>query len=234
MHQSPASAQENMSVASATTDCAHRRPGLGCPIDGRADDRLSDMMARGLRDRAVDLALDAAQVGVMCERTCPAVVPLLKTVGQVAEQEAADPAVLTEDMDGEMVGSPTLKRLQRLPGQASEPARHAYLLVRAAFRLRQARTADALWRAVDSNLGCWIALRAALEDGRVHLSSVRRRQVLQYAAYVEQMTRVTRPMSDRTVEAFIRLDRNVAKWLTEDARDRVASSQEEAVLMAAE
>lgn len=235
MHQSQALAQDTTAVAAATKSCAHRSSDLGCPVDTRVENRLPEMMRRGMRDEAVEMALDAAHIGVLCERTCPAVEPLLDTVSRAAEAEAADPDGLLGDPGNvETLRSPTLKRLNSLPGEASEPARHAFLLVRAAYRLRQARTADALWQAVDANLGCWIALRAALTDGRVRMPAARRRQVLQYADYVEQMTRTTRPMCDRTVEAFIRLDRNVAKWLTEDATDRVVHSRDVAMMMAAE
>ncbi|EKV31903.1 hypothetical protein C882_2967 [Caenispirillum salinarum AK4] len=233
MHQAQAEARYSLSVASTTASCAHRSADLGCPVDTRVENRLPEMMTRGLRDEAVEMALDAAHIGVLCERTCPAVEPLLETVGRAAQQEAADPDGLLGDTGAAVVRSPTLKRLNALPGQASEPARHAFLLVRAAYRLRQARTAETLWQAVDANLGCWIALRTAVADGRVALPASRRRQVVQYADYVEQMTRTTRPMCDRTVEAFIRLDRNVAKWLTEDATDRVATAHG-AHLMAAE
>lgn len=130
--------------------------------------------------------------------------------------------------------SPQLSRASTgCPVRPAEPARHAFLLVRAAYRLRQARTAETLWHAIDANLGCWIALRTALLDGRVRIPAIRGRQVIQYADYVERMSR-KRPMCDRTVEAFMRLNRTVAKWLTEDATNRVAGSRAMAIQSAAE
>ena len=39
------------------------------------------------------------------------------------------------------------------------------------------------------------------------------------------MTRVTRPMPAPLVEAFIRLDRSAAVWLTEDATDRIVENR---------
>lgn len=208
-------------VARQTAACAQRVHDLGCPVETRVEDRLPEMLGRGMQDEAVEMALDAAHIGVFCSRSCPAVDPLLGIVNRAAEEEAADPDGLLRGGDTDGAASPTVRRLNRLPADASEPARHAFLLVRAAYRLRQARTAEALWQAVDGNVGCWIALRAAVESGRIRLPATRRRQILQYAAYVEQMTRVTRPMSDHLVEAFIRLGRSAAVWLTEDATDRV-------------
>lgn len=223
-------------VARETIACAQRVHDLGCPVETRVENRLPEMLARGMQDEAVEMALDAAHIGVFCSRTCPAVDPLLGIVNRAAADEAAEPDGLLDHAsgDGNAAGSPTLRRINRLPADASEPARHAFLLVRAAYRLRQARTAEALWQAVDGNLGCWIALRTAVADGRIRLPEARRRQVLQYAAYVEQMTRVTRPMADHLVEAFIRLDRAAAVWLTEDATDRVADSRNILHLAAAE
>lgn len=224
-------------VTRETIGCPQRVHDLGCPVESRVESRLPEMMARGLRDEAVEMALDAAHIGVFCSRTCPAVDPLLGIVNRAAADEVADPEGLLGaevEADADAEASPTVRRLNRLPNEASEPARHAFLLVRAAYRLRQARTAEALWQAVDGNVGCWIALRTAVEDGRIRLPETRRRQLLQYASYVEQMTRVTRPMSDHLVEAFIRLDRSAAAWLTEDATDRVVDHRGVAHLAAAE
>ncbi|GAA0572399.1 hypothetical protein [Caenispirillum bisanense] len=221
-------------VARETAACEHRGQDFGCPVEARVDGRLPEVLARGMQDEAVEMALDAAHIGVFCARSCPAVDPLIGIVNRAAAEEAADADGLLRDGDSDGAASPTVRRLNRLPADASEPARHAFLLVRAAYRLRQARTADALWQAVDANLGCWIALRAAIADGRIRLSSLRRRQLLQYADYVEHMTAATRPMADSLVEAFIRLDRTVAAWLTEDATDRVVGAGDGRQLAAAE
>ncbi len=223
-------------VAREVAGCTHRGQDFSCPVEARVDNRLPEILSRGLRDEAVEMALDAAHIGVYCARGCPAVDPLIGIVNRAAAEEAADPdGLLRDGADaGDDSTSPTVRRLNRLPADASEPARHAFLLVRAAYRLRQARTAETLWRAVDANLGCWIALRAAVADGRIRLPSLRRRQVLQYADYVEHMTSTTRPMADSLVEAFIRLDRAVAAWLTEDATDRVVGARDDQQLAAAE
>lgn len=212
-------------VGQATGSCPLRTGPGGCPVDTRLENRLPEVMDRGMRDEAVEMALDAAHIGVFCSRTCPAVEPLLSIVGAAAAREAADPDGLLSDPERDEARSPVVRRLNRLPANASEPARHAFLLVRAAYRLRQARTAEALWAAVDGNLGCWITLRQAVAEGRLTLPAQRRRALIQYADYVEQMTRITRPMSDHLVEAFIRLDRSAAAWLTEDATERVASDR---------
>lgn len=215
------------SVSRATTRCGLGVHDMGCPVETRVENRLPEMAGRGMRDEMVEMALDAAHIGVFCSRNCPAVEPLLGIVRAAAELEAAAGVA---DLDASR--SPVVRRLSRLPADASEPARHAFLLVRAAYRLRQARTAEGLWQAVDANLGCWIALKSALRDGRIVLPAQRRRQIVQYAEYVEQATRNTRPMSDSLVEAFIRLSRAVAVWLTETATDRVAESHSQAMAAA--
>lgn len=234
MHQSQGQIQDATAVQAATRSCPHRSAELGCPVDARVEDRIPEMILRGLQTEAVEMALDAAHIGALCEQTCSAVRPLLEMVGRAAGEEAADRHKTPSGGDVDVLPFPTRKGINGLPRAATEPARHAYLLVRAAYRLRQARTTAALWQAVDGNKGCWIALRAAIADGRVVLPAVRRRQVVRFADYVEQETRTTRPVCDRTVEAFIRLDRTAAKWLTEDATNRVAAVWGADVLVAAE
>lgn len=207
-------------AAPATVQCTQRVHDLGCPVESRLDNRLPEGPEADRRDVAVDLAIDAAHIGAFCSRSCPAVDPLLGLVRGAAEADAAGCGDPEGVFDLERARAPVMRRLGRLPAAASEPARHAFLLVRAAYALRQARSAGALWQAVEMASGCWIALRAAVAGHRVVVPAHRRRQILHYAGYVEDVTAATPPLSDTQVEAIIRLSRAAAVWLTEEATER--------------